>query len=94
MGMEKLTILGMKNSSTLAPLINNFLNNLRDENNEPIYTYIDNFMTNFVRNSFKSGRSNACNQHNKSEISDEVFHFISKKFRVNDNVCHLLEKCF
>ena len=35
MGMGELTIFGLKNSLTLPSLANNFLNSLRDENNEP-----------------------------------------------------------
>ena len=44
MGMEELTNFGMKNSLTLPSLANNFFNSLRDENDEPIYTYTDPFM--------------------------------------------------
>ena len=39
MGMEKLTGFGMKNSLTLPSLANKYFNSLRDENDEPIYTY-------------------------------------------------------
>ena len=38
MGVEELTGFGMKNSLTLPLLANIFCNNLRDENDEPIYT--------------------------------------------------------
>ena len=41
MGMEKLTGFGMKNSLTLPSLANIYFNNLRDENDEPLYTYTD-----------------------------------------------------
>ena len=63
MGMEKLTNFGMKNSITLPSLANNYFNSLRDENDEPIYTYNDPFMRNFVRESIEGGRCNAFNQH-------------------------------
>ena len=94
MGMEELTGFGMKNSLTLPSLANNFFNSLRNENDEPIYTYTDPFMRNFVRKSIKGGRCNAFNQHYKSEISDEVFNIISKELNVNGNICDTLEKYF
>ena len=73
MGIEKLTKFAMKNSLTLPSLADKNFDNLRDENDETIYTYIDSFMRNFVRQSKKGGTCNAFNQHCKSEISDEVF---------------------
>ena len=94
MGMEELTGFGMKNSLTLPSLANKYFNSLRDENDEPIYTYTDPFMRNFVRKSIKGGRCNAFNQQYKSEISDEVFNIISKELNVNGNICDLLEKYF
>ena len=51
-------------------------------------------MRNVVRKAIKGGRCNAFNQHYKSEISDEVFNVISKKFNVNGNECEILEKYF
>ena len=68
--MKELKIFGMKNALTLPSLANNIFNSLRDENDEPIFTYTDPFMRNFVRKAFKGGRCNAFNQHYKSEISD------------------------
>ena len=96
MGMEELTEFGMKNSLTLPSLANKYFNSLRDENHEPIYTYYDPFMRNFVRKAIKGGRLNAFNQHYKSEISDEVFNIISKDLNVNDdsNDYEVLQKCF
>ena len=92
MGMEELTGFGMKNSLTLPSLANKYFNSLRDENDDPIYTYTDPFMRNFVRKAIKGGRCNAFNQHYKSEISDEVFIIISKELNVNGNICEILEK--
>ena len=99
MGMEKLTKFGIKNSLTLPSLANKYFNSLRDENDEPIYTYTDPFMRNFVRKAIKGGRFNAFNQYYKSEITDEVFNIISKELNVfddddSDNVCDILEKYF
>ena len=92
--MEELTGFDMKNSLTLPSLANNFFNSLRDENDEPLYTYTDPFMRNFVRKSIKGGRCNDFSQHYKSEISDEVFNIISKELNVNGNICDILEKYF
>ena len=92
MGMEELTEFGIKNSLSLPSLANIHFNSLRNENDEPIYTYTDPFMRNFVCKAIKGGRCNAFNQHYKSEISDEVFNIISKELNVNGNICDLLEK--
>ena len=97
MGMEELTEFGMKNSLTLPSLANKYFNSLRDENDEPIYTYTDPFIRNYVRKAIKGGRCNAFNQYYKSGISDEVFNIISKELNVDNvggNVCDILEKYF
>ena len=94
MGMEELTEFGMKNSLILPSLANKYFNSLRDENDEPIYTYTDPFLRNFVRKAIKGGRCNAFNQHYKSEISDGVFNIISKELNFNGNICDLLENYF
>ena len=94
MGTEELTGFGMKNSLTLPSLTNKYFNSLRDENDEPIYTYTDPFMRNFVRKAIKGGRCNAFNQHYKSEISGEVFNIISKELNFKGNECDILEKYF
>ena len=94
MRMEELTGFGMKNSSTLPSLSKKYFNSLRSENDEPIYTYTDPYMRNFVRKAIKGGRCNAFNQHYKSEISDEVFNFISNELNVSGNICEILENYF
>ena len=94
--MEELTAIGMKNSLTLPSLAKNYFNSLRDENDEPIYTYNDEFMRHFVRKSIKGGRCSALNQYYKSNFSQEVFNIISKELNVNgnDNVCEIKDKYF
>ena len=54
--MEELTVFGMKNSSTLPSLATYVFNSLGDENDEPIYTYNDEYMRFFERKSLKAGR--------------------------------------
>ena len=85
MGMEDLTIFGMKKSLTLPSLANKYFKSLSDENDEPIYTYTDPFMRNFVRKAIKGGRCNAFSRAYKSEISDEVFNIISKELNADGN---------
>ena len=96
-GMEELTEFGMKNSLTLPSLANKYFNSLREENDEPIYNYNDEYMRHFVRQSIKGGRCSAVNQYYKSNISKEVFNIISKEINiddVNDNVCEIIAKHF
>ena len=95
-GMEELTAFGMKNSLTLPSLANKFFNSLREESDEPIYTYNDEFTRHFVRKSIKGGRCSALSQSYRSNISQEVFNIISKELNVsgNDNVCEIINKYF
>ena len=60
-GMEELKGFGMKNRLTSPSLANKYSNSLRDEGDEPIYTYNDEFMRQFVRQSIKGGRCSALN---------------------------------
>ena len=85
--MEELTGFGMKISLTLPSFENKFFNSLRDENNEPIYTYKYEFMRHFVRESKKGRRCSALNQYYKSSISDEVFNIISRELNINGKKC-------
>ena len=94
MGMEDLNGFGMKNSLTLPSLAKKNSNSLRDENDEPVYTYTDPFLRIFVRQSIRGVRCNAFNQHYKFEISDEVYNIISKELKISSNVYDLLEKYF
>ena len=86
----------MKNNLTLPSLANKYFNSLREENDEPIYTYNDEFMRPFVRQSIEGSRCSALNQYYKSNISQEVFNIISKELNVNDNdnVCEIMNKYF
>ena len=95
--MEELTGFGMKNCLTLPSLANEYFNSLRDESDEPIYTYNDEFMRHFVRKSIKGGPCSALKQFYKSNISKEVFNIISKELNIddnNENVCEIIDKYF
>ena len=54
--MDELTGFGMKNSLTLSSLTNKYFNSLGNENDDPLYTYNDEFMRLFGRQSIKGGR--------------------------------------
>ena len=94
MGMDELTGLGMQNSLTLPSLANKFSNDLGDENDEPIYTYNDEYMRHFVRQNFRDGRCGNFNQYYKSTISDQVLDIISVEWNVKDNICVIIDKYF
>ena len=51
--MEELAGFGMKNSLTLPSLATKYFNSLRAENDEPIYTYNDEYMRHFERKKCK-----------------------------------------
>ena len=92
--MEKVSNFGKKKCLTLPSLANKYFNSLKDENDEPIYTFTDPFMRIFIRNSIKGGRYAALNQSNKSSLSDEVFNIISKEIGVFGNIFEILDKYF
>ena len=92
--MEEETGFGMRNSLTLPSLTNSYFNSLRDENDEPIYNYNDDYMRWLVRQSIKRGRSSVLNGYYKSNIYVEVFYIISKEVDIIGNICEVLEKCF
>ena len=54
--MDELTGFGMKNSLTLPSLTNKYFNSLGNENDDPLYTYNDEFMRHFGRQSILGGR--------------------------------------
>ena len=52
----------MKGCVSLPGLGRKYFNSLREEEDEPIFTYNDKYMRRFVRQSIKGGRVCACNQ--------------------------------
>ena len=52
-GMEELTRFDMKKGLTLPSSENKYFNSLRDENDEPIYTYTDPFIRHFCKTKHK-----------------------------------------
>ena len=90
--MEVSTGFGMKNSTTLPRAANEYFNSLRNANDEPIYTYNDEYMRHFVRQSIEGGRCSASNECYKSSTSDEVFNIISTELNVKGNICEIIDK--
>ena len=60
--IEEITGSGMKKSITLPSFANKYFNSLRDESDQPFYTYSDEYMRCFVRQSPKGGLCVALNQ--------------------------------
>ena len=68
-----------------------YLNSMRDENDEPVYTYDDKYMRHFVRQSIKGGRVCAFNQYYKSKIRGDVLKILSRELNVEGNVYDIIE---
>ena len=64
---------------------------MRDENDEPIYTYNDKYMRYFVRQSIKGGRVCAFDRFCQSENCGEVLKIISKELKVEGNFYYSIE---
>ena len=90
--MDELTRFEMKNSLTLPSSATKFFNSSRDENDEPIDTYNDEYMKWFVRQSIEGGRCSAVNQYYNSIVSVEVHNIFSIELNINGNVCVILDK--
>ena len=91
--MEEITGFSMKDFLPLPGLGWKFLNSLRTEEPEPIYTYIDKYMRWFVRQSIKAGRVCAFNQCYKSKHFDDIKKVISKELCVKGNTYEIFEEC-
>ena len=92
--IEELTWFGKTNSITSPILANKFFLSFRDDKEEPIYTFNDEYMRYFVRQSIEGGRCGSFNQYYKSIISDEVFKNISNELGIIGNLRKILDKNF
>ena len=90
--MEKITGFSMKDCLSLPGLGWKSLNSLRTEEDEPIYTYNDKYMTWFVRQSIKGGRVCAFNQYYKSKHCDDILKIINEELAVKGTVYDTIEK--
>ena len=73
----------MKNSLTLLSLANKLFESLRHDKEAPIYTYNDEYMRYFARQSLKGGRCSALNQYYKSITFHEGLNIISTELDNN-----------
>ena len=89
--MEEKTRFGMKDCFSLPGLGWKYFNSLRTEEDEPIYTYIDEYMRCFVRQSIKGGRVCAFIQYYISKICDDILKIIPEELNVNENIYDVKE---
>ena len=92
--MEELTGFGIKNSITLPSVANKSFNSLRNENDEPIYTYNDEYMRYFVRKSIKGGGCAALNQYINLSFLMKFLEISPLEFKNNGSLCEILYKYF
>ena len=76
----------MKDCLSVPGLGLKYYNSLRTEEDEPIYTYNDKYMRDFVRQAAYGGRVCAFNQYYKSEHCDDILKIISKELCVKGSV--------
>ena len=80
--MKKITGLSVEDSLSAPCLERKYFISMRDESDEPIYTYNDQYMRHIVRQSFKERRVCSLNQYCRLITSNKVFKFFSRKLQV------------
>ena len=83
---EEITGFSMKDCLSAPGQGLKYFNNMRHENDEPIYTYNDIYMRRFLRQSIKGGRVCSFNQNYVSKTCDEVMEIISKELNVKGSI--------
>ena len=89
--MEDITGFSIKDCLSLPGLGWNYFNSLRTEKDEPMYTYKDNYMRYFMRQSIKGGQVCAFNQNCKSKTCDDILRIISEDSNVKGNIFDIIE---
>ena len=89
--MTDITGFLMKDCLSLPGLGWNYFNSLRNEEDEPIYTYNDKYIRWFFRRSIKEGRVCAFDQFSRSKICDVVLKIISEELNVEGNIYDIIE---
>ena len=89
--MEERTGFSMKDCSSLLGLGLKCFNSLRTEQDEPIYTYNENYMRWFVRQAAYGRGVCRFNQYYKSKSCNDVLKIISKEFCVEGNDYDIIE---
>ena len=88
--MEEITGFLMKDCLSTPGLGLKYLNSLKTED-EPIYTYNDNYLKWFTRHIVFGGRISAFNQCYKSKISDDIIKIIPNALNFKGNVYDIIE---
>ena len=83
--MEEITGISMKDCLSLPGLGFKYYNSLRTDQDEPIYTYNDKYMRDFLRRAAYGGRVCAFNQYYKSKICDDILDIISEELNIEGN---------
>ena len=89
--IEEITGFSVKDSLSAPGLGCKYFNNLRTEEDEPIYTYNDKYLRHFARQSTKGGSVCAFNQYFVSKICGDVLKIISRELKDEANVYHIIE---
>ena len=89
--MEEITGFSMKDCLSAPGLGWKFFISMRDEKDEPIYTYNDKYMRWLVRQSIKGGRVCNFNQYFRSKSCDEVLKILSEELNLKGNVYDIVE---
>ena len=89
--MQGNTGFSMKDCLSVPGLGLKYFNSLRIEEDEPVYTYNDNYMRWFIRQAAYGGRVCAFNQNYKSKVSDDILKIISEEINVEGNVYDTFE---
>ena len=77
--MQKITGISRKDCLSAPELCCKYFNSMRDENDEPFYTYNDKHMRHSVRQRIKGGRVCVFNQYYKSKICGDIFKNLSRE---------------
>ena len=89
--MQEKTGFGKKDCVSVPGLAWKYFSSLRTEEDEPIYSYNDKYMTRFGRQSIKGGRVFAFNQYYKSKFCDVVLNHTSKELFAKGNIYDFFE---
>ena len=89
--MEEVTGFSKKVCLSLPGLGWKYFTSLRTEEDEPTYTYSDEYMRWFVRQSIKAARVCVFNQYYKSKICIDILKFMSEELNVGGNICDVIE---
>ena len=89
--MEETIGLLTKHCLSLPALGWKHFDSLGTEEDESIYTYNDNYMRRFLRQSTKRGRVCAFYQYYESKVRDDKLKIISEELNVNDIIYDILE---